>query len=163
MATKSDFTPEEWGRVLSSPMVVAMAITAADPSGVWGLLKESMSGGFAVLEAREDAQANPLVRGVAQDLTTPEGRTASRAALESRFRGLKMDALKHAALTELQAISMILTLKSPDDAAAFKAWLREVAQKTAEAGSEGGFLGIGGVAVSEAEKTALEEISAALA
>src|SRR5262245_30956689 len=151
MAIKSNFTPEEWGRVLSSPMVVAMAITAADPSGLWGLLKESMSGGFAVLEARQNAQANPLVREVAQDLTTPEGRAASRAALESRFKGQKMEALKDAALTELQAISTILNLKSPNEAGAFKAWLQEVAQKAAEAGSEGGFLGIGGVAVSEAE------------
>jgi hypothetical protein len=40
MATKTDFTAEEWGRLLASPMVAGMAITAADPSGVWGLLKE---------------------------------------------------------------------------------------------------------------------------
>ena len=38
MATKADFTVEEWGRILASPMVAGMAITAADPSGVWGLL-----------------------------------------------------------------------------------------------------------------------------
>ena len=65
MATKPNFTPDEWSRLLSSPMVAGMAITAADPSGVWGLLKEGMAGGWALLEAREDAQANPLVRAVA--------------------------------------------------------------------------------------------------
>jgi len=37
-----------------------------------------------------------------------------------------------------------------------------VAQKAAEAGNEGGFLGFGGVAVSEAEKATLAEISTAL-
>ena len=37
-----------------------------------------------------------------------------------------------------------------------------MAQKAAEAGKEGGFLGFGGVAVSEAEKATLVEISAAL-
>jgi hypothetical protein len=37
-----------------------------------------------------------------------------------------------------------------------------VAQKAAEAGTEGGFLGFGGVAVSDAEKATLVEISAAL-
>jgi len=41
-------------------------------------------------------------------------------------------------------------------------WLQGVAQKAAEAGTEGGFLGFGGVAVSEAEKSTLSEISLAL-
>ena len=33
MATKADFTAEEWGKLLGSPMVVGMVITAAEPSG----------------------------------------------------------------------------------------------------------------------------------
>jgi hypothetical protein len=81
MATKANFTAEEWARLLSSPMVAGMAITAADPSGVWGLIKEGMAGGWALLEARQNAQANPLVRAVAEDFATPE---ASKLLLESR-------------------------------------------------------------------------------
>jgi hypothetical protein len=34
MANKSSFTPEEWNRVVGSPMVVSMAVTASDPSGL---------------------------------------------------------------------------------------------------------------------------------
>jgi hypothetical protein len=45
MAGKASFTSDEWARVVPSPMVASMAITAADPSGLWGLLKEAMSGG----------------------------------------------------------------------------------------------------------------------
>ena len=56
MATKANFTAEEWGRVLASPIIVGMAITAADPSGVWGLLKEGMAGGWAMLKAKQDAE-----------------------------------------------------------------------------------------------------------
>ncbi len=82
MATKTNFTAEEWGRLLASPMVAGMAITAADPSGVWGLLKEGMAGGWALLEARQNAQANPLVKDVAQDFSTAEGRSVARAALQ---------------------------------------------------------------------------------
>jgi hypothetical protein len=41
---KSTFTKEEKDRLLSSPMVAGMAITAADPSGVWGLPKEGLAG-----------------------------------------------------------------------------------------------------------------------
>jgi len=75
MADKSTFTAEEWNRLLSSPMVAGMAITAADPSGVWGLLKEGMAGGWALLEARQNTQANPLVKAVADDFATSEGRS----------------------------------------------------------------------------------------
>jgi hypothetical protein len=70
--------------------------------------------------------------------------------------------LKNTALAELKAISTILDIKAPEDANAFKAWLQQVAQKAAEAGNEGGFLGFGGVTVSEAEKATLSEISVAL-
>jgi hypothetical protein len=48
------------------------------------------------------------------------------------------------------------------DAAAFKAWLRAISQKVAEASKEGGVLGFGGVAVSDAEKATLADISKAL-
>ena len=163
MATKSNFTPEEWTRLLSSPMVAGMAITAADPSGVWGLLKEGMAGGWALLEARQNTQANSLVRAVAEDFATSEGRSAARTALQGKFSGTTFGALKATALNELKSVAEILKVKAPEDSAAFKAWLQDVAQKAAEAGKEGGFLGFGGVAVSEAEKSTLAEISAALA
>ena len=162
MATKPNFTPDEWSRLLSSPMVAGMAITAADPSGVWGLLKEGMAGGWALLEARQNAQANPLVRAVAEDFATAEGRAAARTALQGRFSGTTFSAMKATALNELRSVSEILNAKAPDEAAAFNAWLQEVAQKAAEAGKEGGFLGFGGVAISETEKATLSEISAAL-
>ena len=144
MATKADFTVEEWGRILASPMVAGMAITAADPSGVWGLLKEGMAGGWALLEARQNAQANPLVRAVAEDFATGDGRTAARVALQARFTGAKAGGLKEACIAELRALAGILDVKA------------------AEAGTEGGFLGFGGVAVSEAEKATVQEISNAL-
>jgi hypothetical protein len=162
MASKANFTAEEWGQLLSSPMIAGMAITAADPSGVWGLVKEGMAGGWALVEARQNAQANPLVRAVAEDFATADGRAAARAALQKRFTGANLEGLKHAALTELRTISGIVDAKAPEDATAFKDWLQEVAQKAAEAGTEGGFLGFGGVTVSDAEKATLAEISTAL-
>jgi hypothetical protein len=52
--------------------------------------------------------------------------------------------------------------RAAGDAAAFKAWLRAISQKVAEASKEGGVLGFGGVAVSDAEKATLADISKAL-
>jgi hypothetical protein len=162
MAGKANFTPEEWARIAASPMIVSMAITAADPSGLWGLLKESMAGGWALLAAKQDAQANPLVKAVADDIADPATRDAVRDSFQARFKGSQFADVKTKAIDELRAISGILDAKAPQDAPAFKAWLREVAQKAAEAGNEGGFLGFGGVAVSDAEKATLTEISSAL-
>ena len=162
MAAKSDFTAEEWGKILASPMIAGMAITAADPSGVWGLIKEGMAGGWALVEARQNAQTNPLVKAVAEDFATGDGRAAARAELQARFGGANLALIKGIALSELKAVSKILDAKAPIDAAAFRMWLQDVARKAAEAGTEGGFLGFGGVAVSDSEKATLSEISSAL-
>jgi len=162
MATKASFTPEEWARIVGSPMVASMAITAADPSGLWGLLKESMAGGWALLAAKQDAQANGLVKAVADDITTSDTRSAVRESFQSQFKGSQLADIKPKAIQELRSVSALLDAKAPEDAAAFKSWLREVARKAAEAGNEGGLLGFGGVAVSEAEKATLEEIDGAL-
>ena len=56
----------------------------------------------------------------------------------------------------------VVDAKAPADAAAFKGWLRQISQHVAEAAAEGGFLGFGGVAVSDAEKATLMEISGVL-
>ena len=162
MASKANFTPEEWARVLTAPMVTGMAITAADPSGLWGLLQESMSSGWALLNAKQDANANALVKAVAQEFASGDGRTLMRERLQGTFTGSQPADLKRKAIDELRAVSSILDAKAPEDATAFKAWLREIAQQAAEAGTEGGFLGFGGVAVSDAERATLAEISDAL-
>ena len=63
--------------------------------------------------------------------------------------------------TARRAMQAVAT-NSPSDAAAYGRLLVDVATHVAEASKEGGFLGIGGVPVSEAEKATLAEISNAL-
>jgi len=163
MAGKASFTPAEWSRLVASPFIAGMAITAADPSGLWGLAKEGMASGWALLQARQDAKVNPLVKAVADDFAVSESRSAMQQQLQGHFSGGgKVGELRDKAIAELRAVGLILDAKAPEDAAGFKAWLREVAQRTAEAANEGGFLGFGGVPVSEAEKVTLAEITTAL-
>src|SRR4029453_5055470 len=64
MANKASFSPDEWTKVLQSGMMSAIAFTAADPSGLWGTLKESMVAGHALLEAKQDAGSNELIKAV---------------------------------------------------------------------------------------------------
>ena len=86
----------------------------------------------------------------------------ARATISASITGEQVVRLKDAALGELRAVSSILHVKAPEHATVFKAWLQEVAQSVAEAGSEGGFFGFRSVGVSNAERATLAEISAAL-
>jgi hypothetical protein len=162
MSGKADFNADEWSCVLASPMVAGTAITAADPSGLWGLLKEGMAGGWAMLKAKQNADANPLIKAVAQDFAEGDARTLATDHIKAIFKGAQASDLKTRAVQELRSVATLLDAKAPQDAAAFKTWLRDIAQKAAEAANEGGFLGFDGVAVSDAEKATLAEISTAL-
>jgi len=114
------------------------------------------------VEAKQNAQAAPLVKAVVEDITNSETRDAVRSSFQAQFKGSQFADVKRKAVDELRTVSSLLDAKAPDEAAAFKSWLLSVAQKSAEAGKEGGFLGFGGVAVSDAEKATLAEIAAAL-
>lgn len=163
LADKSNFTQEEWTLLLESPMMAGMAITAADPSGLWGLLKESFASGSALARAMTDPGSNPLVKALATDFSTSEARSAARDGLKAKLANSKTAELKTKSIEALRQVSAVLRAKAPGDAADFKSWLRQISQATAEAASEGGgLLGLGGVQVSEAEKATLAEISNAL-
>jgi hypothetical protein len=162
MVSKSDFTQGEWQALMQSPMVVGIAILASEPSGFFGMLKESMASAQALVAARADPNADALVRAVAGDFETSEGRTLARDGLKAAISGADGGEIKTKAVASLKEVAAILDAKAPADAAAFKGWLAGVAKSVAEAASEGGFLGFGGVQVSEAEKATLADISAAL-
>ncbi|KAI94036.1 hypothetical protein T281_13180 [Rhodomicrobium udaipurense JA643] len=162
MATKNDFTPEEWKTLLDGAMMSGLAVTAAEPSGIIGMLKESFAASQSLIEGRRGP--NELIRSIVEDFETSQGRTDARAALKERL-GENVDAakLKAKSIETLQEVASILEAKAPQDAPAVKEWLYHISQKVADAASEGGnFLGIGGVQVSDAEKATLAEISGAL-
>jgi hypothetical protein len=162
MTDKTSFTKDEWTLLLKSPMIAGMAITAADPSGLWGLLKESFAGGAALTKVATDPNANALIKAVVADFSTSEGRSAARDSLKAEFTDSKPGDIKTKSIESLRQVSTLLTAKAPADAAAFKGWLRQISQSTAEAATEGGSLFGGGVQVSDAEKATLGEISTAL-
>jgi len=162
MATKNDFTAEEWNTVLGSPMLAGMAVTLGDPSGLWGMMKEGMASGRALLEAKNAPGASALVKDLVAAIETSEGRKAANEGLRGQLTGKKPDEMKAQMLGALTQIGKTLDAKAPQDAPAFKAWLKQVAEKVAEASTEGGFLGFGGVKVSDAEKATIADIAKAL-
>jgi hypothetical protein len=162
MTDKSNFTPEEWKLLLESVMMAGIAVTAAEPSGLWGLLKESFASGSAFRQAKMDPGSSPLIKAVVGDFETTQGQSTARDGLKEKLAGSKPAEVKTRCIETLRQAGALLDSKASDDAPAFKEWLHEISQRVAEAAKEGGFFGIGGVRVSEAEKATLTEISSAL-
>jgi hypothetical protein len=162
MATKADFTVDEWKLILGSPMLTGMAVTLAEPSGLWGMMQEGMASGQALLAARKDPGALSLVKDIVADMETGDGRTAAREGVKAQLTGKTPAELKAQVLTTLTRVSGILDAKAGADSGPFKAWLKHVSERVAEASTEGGFLGFGGVKVTEAEKASIEDVARAL-
>ena len=162
MTGKTGFTPEEWKQVLGSVMMVGMALTLADPSGLIGLAKEGIATGSALAAAKSDPNANALIKAVVADFGTSEGRWAARDFVKTIVAEKQAGDMKAALLAALAGAGSILDTKASTEAPAFKRWLVQISERVAEAAGEGGFLGFGGVRVSDAEKATLEEISRAL-
>ncbi len=55
MSHKDAFTAEEWTDVTLAPMLASFAVTAADPSGLVGMIRESSATGWAMKAAKEPA------------------------------------------------------------------------------------------------------------
>jgi hypothetical protein len=157
MISKSDFAPEEWQLLFTAAPMTGLAITAASPSGPFGVLKEMFSVGLAMGEAVSKPSPNPLVQAIADDLK-------ARATKPEKPKGVKnVEEARALALERLRQVKELLARKAPPDVAdGFKRWLLEVAHRVAEASNEGGFLGFGGEKVSDAERAALRDIAAAL-
>ena len=158
MATKSDFTEEEWATLLRAPMVAGMAITFADPGGPIEVVKETS----AVLkfatgsssEERDDlvGEVAREMRGLVEQRKNPAGGFKPRGALAGKE-----------ILDELSRANEIVTAKAtPDEAEAFRAWIMECAQRAAGAAKEGGFMGFRAEQVSQGEKDMLAQLRSAL-
>jgi hypothetical protein len=155
MATKDDFTDEEWARLERSPFVAGMAISLADPGGPIEAVKESVAALRSVTEAAQSGEGGELVDAVAESVTekakhrqSPLGDFKPRGALAGEE-----------ILDELRAVNELLSQKaSPEDAAAFREWLLNAAKRAAEAAKEGGFLGFRAERVSEGEQRMLDKL-----
>lgn len=162
MADKSTFTADEWKKIIEAPLLAGFAVSAGDPSGFIGTLQEGLASAKALAAAKADANADALIKAVVDDLLTPEGRTAAREGVKSVIQGAQLSEIKDRALAELGKTAAILNAKAPAEATAFRNWLNYIAKMVAEAGTEGGFLGFGGVKVTDSERATLDEISKTL-
>ena len=161
MTSKADFTEEEWARIKRAPFVAGLAISLADPGGPIEAVKETSATLKTVLRAGEEGSHGDFVKAIAAEVTE-EARHR-----ENPLSGFKPGKGANAGvviLDELREVNRTVAEKAtPEEAAAFGAWLLEAAQAAANAAKEGGFLGFHAERVSEGEQQMLDRLRDALA
>ena len=129
MSLKDSFAPEDWARIVGAPMLAGIAVTAAEPGGLWGAVKESVAVAGAMRDAKGPG-ANPLVAEVAAAYETPEGRDLARGVLKAEARGKKPAEVVEAAVKELGAVAALVAQKAPEAAPGFRDWLKAIASRS---------------------------------
>ena len=157
MTGKADFTDEEWARLKRAPFIAGMAISISDPGGPIELVKETA----ATLKTAVGGEGRgELVEALAADVE------ADGKARHNPLGGFKAKGALavQEILDELSAVNASVSAKaSPEDAEAYRAWLKDAAREAASAAKEGGFLGFHAVRVSEGEQRMLDKLEETLA
>jgi hypothetical protein len=160
MTTQADFTDEEWTRIKRAPFVAGMAISLADPGGPIEAFHETAATLRAALPSAEGGSRGELVDAISADLK--QDSQAHHNPL-SGFKPSKAATAGVEILDELKAANQIVTEKAaPEDAEAFRTYLLDTAQASANAAKEGGFMGWRAERVSEGEQKMLDSLREAL-
>ena len=143
---------ESWKHVSAGPAAALFMVSSSDLSGPIGTVKEAQAAGKAMLDAASKAEptsvlASAFGAGLTMDM-------ASQVKLLAPSKDKLIEIVKAGAAA--------VAAKSPGELQAYKNTVLSVAQASAEASKEGGFLGIGGTLVSKEEQAAIDAIKAAL-
>ena len=153
MTRKADFNAEEWSTVVEGPVYAGLRVISAHKGGS---LRESMAVGRVYQDARAQQGESQLLDEL---VASPPSVDQTRV----KEAGGGAQAIAEVFEERLRAAMQILEEKgTPEEVDAYKKFVMTVGQAAASAHKEGGFLGIGGQRVSDAENKALDEISLAL-
>ena len=143
MTTKADFTAEEWDVVLEAPPSAGLIVVTAQRGGT---LRETVAMAKAYNEARRSHGASELLDEIVA--AKPE---------RDHTRYHSVDELKQHGLQHLRdAVSLLEQKATPQEVDDYRRFVVTIANKVANAHREHG------QAVSDAEQSALEEISSSL-
>ena len=148
MTGKADFTEDEWKLVLEAPPSAGLIVIASDRGGS---VRESFSMAKAYTEARKDHGDSELLDEIV---------SAKPEMDHTRFHS--PEELKEATLAHLRdAVALLKEKATPEEVDEYKKFIVALANRVAEARKEG-FMGLSGERVSDAERSAIAEIEAAL-
>lgn len=141
MTGKADFTAEEWELVREGPPAAGMMALTAEHGGTF---RETWALAKAYAEARKAHGENELLDAL----------VAEKPDIKRYHSPEEIETTGLGRLTE--AVTLLEQKATPDEVEAYRKFALEVAQRVAEAHKEGG------EQVSEAERAAIEKVSASL-
>ena len=164
MTTITDFISEEQALLSKAPFNLGMAMAMSSGSGL-GTIKEVVKVAQATIEGRVTFPNSTLIGSLisALEAKVKENRDDVQEMLQPDPSVHSPEDLANLALNGVsKAVAAVTAKASPQEAAEYKQWLMQIAQKVAGAATEGGFLGIGGQKYSEPEKAMLQRVATAL-
>jgi len=162
LTKQAGFTAEEWTLLRTAPLLAAVGVSAADPSGIFGSIKEAAAGMMGMIGSLQQGTKNELLGAMPADKSTP-GMPDPKTLLGEGTREQQMANLKSNVLGRIrEAAHLVIGKATSEEATAYRQMILSVSEKAANASKEGGFLGFGGVRVSSAEQSFLNEVKAAL-
>lgn len=145
MTKKAEFNADEWSKVVQGPLLAGLRVATADRGGT---IRESLAMGKAYTEARKgQGQSEVLDELVSSPPALDPGMVQQGGDIAGRIR---------------DAVALVEAKATAEEAESYRQFILAIAQAVAGASKEGGFLGVGGKPVSEAEQAALDELATAL-
>jgi len=143
MTGRADFSEDEWETVLEGPTSAGLIVSTAERGGTF---RESFSMAKAYTEARASSGASALLDEIAQSKPKVDrAKPSSEGELKEHYLGIIR-----------QAISLLEGKASPEELEDYRRFTLALAERVAGAKEEEGR------PVSADERSAIEEISAAL-
>ncbi len=143
MTGKADFTEQEWETVLEGPTSAGLIVSTAQRGGSF---RESFSLAKAYAEARTATGASDLMDEVAQ----------SKPKVDRARQGSAEDLKEHHLSIIREAVALLAAKASPEELEDYRRFTLGLAERVARAKEESD------EPVSDAERAAIDEISAAL-
>jgi hypothetical protein len=144
MTGKADFTEQEWETVLEGPTSAGLIVSTAQRGGTF---RESFSLAKAYGDARKTSGASGLMDEIA----------ASKPKVDRAPQSSPKELREHYLGIIRQAISLLEAKASPEELEEYRGFTLSLVERVAAAKEEDE-----GGPVSEAERAAIDEISAAL-
>jgi hypothetical protein len=139
MATKTDFTPEQWEALAFAVTDTMMFVTTSNGAHFWESMGETTAAARYLVDVAKNSPST-LVRDLSMD------------AGHHRDKALKSDAMEPMTLDRVAAALAIVMEVAPDEADAFKGLILGVADAAAEAKN----------GIDDAETNAIDKVKSAL-
>jgi hypothetical protein len=165
------YTEDDLNLLATVPQLIGSAIASTSGSGLFGTGKELFANANAILDGLKSYPGNALIKQLLPD--PKEDRAAAVEKMKktrdwamARLKAKGIDTaekLRAQTLEDVRSAAALLAAKaSATEAEEYRQWALSIAEKVANAATEGGFLGFGGVQVTPAEKSLILDIRKAL-